>query len=55
MAYIPPGEVISPKAHWHLFDVVLDTGEVGAPMPSGLGTGSAVSAFAGMAVRLWDA
>src|SRR6202049_786281 len=24
MPYIDPSEVISPKAHWHLFDVILD-------------------------------
>lgn len=27
MAYIEPGRVISPKSHWHLFDVVLDRKE----------------------------
>ncbi len=27
MSYINPGEVISPKAHWHLFDVILDRRE----------------------------
>src|SRR5689334_14208097 len=27
MSYIDPTEVISPKAHWHLFDVVLDRRE----------------------------
>jgi hypothetical protein len=26
MAYIPPEEVISPKAHWRLVDVILDGG-----------------------------
>jgi hypothetical protein len=27
MAYVDPKEVISPKAHWHLFDVILDRKE----------------------------
>jgi hypothetical protein len=27
LAYIDPQEVISPKAHWHLFDVILDRRE----------------------------
>jgi hypothetical protein len=27
MAYVDPSEVISPKAHWHLFDVILDRRE----------------------------
>jgi hypothetical protein len=27
MPYIEPKDVISPKAHWHLFDVILDRGE----------------------------
>src|SRR5262249_48117821 len=26
-SYIDAGDVISPKAHWHLFDVILDRGE----------------------------
>jgi hypothetical protein len=29
MSYVEPQDVVSPKAHWHLFDVVLDRKEGG--------------------------
>jgi len=30
MKYVSPKDVVSPRAHWHLFEVILDRGEGGA-------------------------
>jgi hypothetical protein len=30
MKYISPKDVVSPRVHWHLFEVILDGGERGA-------------------------
>lgn len=39
MAYIKPSEVVSPKAHWSLIDVLLDRGEGGCAYALGVWDG----------------